>query len=66
MLKRRFLPDVKGFERFAAKAGYSGTGLTSSKAYAHGTLYLEWRPDGVEFRRVNGTGRLEVVTWLHC
>lgn len=59
-----FLPSDQGFDKFAAKAGYSGTGKTRTKTYAHGTLYLYLKPQGVEFRRVNRTGHTEAQLFI--
>lgn len=61
----RYCPTEKAFDAFARKAGYLGTGPVRTKRYAHGVLFLELLRIGVEFRRVNGTGRTEVVTLLN-
>lgn len=59
-----FSPTIEGFEAFAAKAGYSGTGKTRTKVYGHGTLYLRHYAEGVEFRRVNRRGEVEAKLFL--
>lgn len=59
-----FSPTPEGFAAFAAKAGYTGTGKTRTKNYAHGTLYLRHYAEGVEFRRVNRRGEVEAKLFL--
>lgn len=59
-----FCPTPEGFEAFAAKAGYSGTGKTRTKSFALGTLYLRHCAEGVEFRRVNRKGGVEARLFL--
>ncbi len=59
-----FNPTPEGFQAFAAKAGYTGTGKTRTKNYANGTLYLRHYAEGVEFRRVNRRGEVEAKLFL--
>lgn len=59
-----FQPTGEGFDAFARKAGYTGTGKTRTKNYAQGTLYLRHYEEGVEFRRVNRTGHVEARLML--
>ena len=59
-----FSPTPEGFDKFAAKAGYTGTGKTRTKNYANGTLYLRHCTEGVEFRRVNRRGQVEARLFL--
>lgn len=59
-----YQPTLEGFDAFAVKAGYKGTGKTRSKAYAQGTLYLYLFAEGVEFRRINRSGQTEARLFL--
>lgn len=63
-MSKNFTPTPEGFDKFAAKAGYSGTGKTRTKNYAQGTLYLYLFEEGVEFRRVNRTGHTEAKLFI--
>lgn len=59
-----FTPSAEGFDAFASKAGYTGTGKTRTKNYAQGTLYLYHFEEGVEFRRVNRRGQTEARLFI--
>ena len=59
-----FNPTPEGFDKFATQQGYTGTGKTRAKNFARGTLYLEHKAQGVEFRRINRTGATEAKLFI--